>query len=198
MEFCPECKFVLYTKLNTPTDSEEPQLTNYCKNCGWTGIMINTDTAIYKRNYQEDFIAERVLYNKYSIYDAALPRVTYDCINNKCATNIEVDKTKAIVLNNLPPDYNDQEFNNLFEKYKGTTIEEIYRIRLSNALIICTSPETKKLIVDSFKSMIIDSNPILLEEYEPPNKEVLYMKYDITNMKYLYMCTICGTSWKKD
>ena len=195
MEFCPKCKFVLYTKLNTET--EEPSLTSYCKNCAWSGDVINTDTAIYKRNYQEDFIAERVLYNKYSIYDVALPRVTYNCVNQNCATKIDVDTSTAIVMNNLPADYNDDEFNNIFEKYKDSFITNVYRMQLSSALIICNSPENKQLLIDSFKELSIDSNPITFEEYTPPNKEVIYIKYDINNMKYLYMCTVCGTSWKK-
>ena len=68
---------------------------------------------------------------------------------------------------------------------------------MSSALIICNSPENKQLLMDTFKELSIDSNPITFEEYSPPNKEVLYIKYDINNMKYLYMCTVCGTSWKK-
>lgn len=27
-------------------------------------------------------------------------------------------------------------------------------------------------------------------------REVLYIRYDDTNMKYIYMCTTCNTTWK--
>ena len=28
--------------------------------------------------------------------------------------------------------------------------------------------------------------------------EVIYIRYDNTNMKYLYICTVCDTTWKTD
>ena len=28
--------------------------------------------------------------------------------------------------------------------------------------------------------------------------EILYIRYDDSNMKYLYMCTTCDTAWKTD
>lgn len=30
------------------------------------------------------------------------------------------------------------------------------------------------------------------------NREVLYIRYDDTNMKYIYMCATCDTVWKTD
>ena len=29
-------------------------------------------------------------------------------------------------------------------------------------------------------------------------REVIYIRYDDTNMKYMYVCAICNTSWKND
>jgi len=29
-------------------------------------------------------------------------------------------------------------------------------------------------------------------------REVIYIQYDDTNMKYMYVCAICNTSWKND
>ena len=29
-------------------------------------------------------------------------------------------------------------------------------------------------------------------------QEVIYLRYDDTNMKYIYLCTICNTVWKID
>lgn len=197
MEFCPNCKFLLYTKFNKTEDGTEPTLINYCKNCNWKGEMKDSSSAIYTRNYQEDFIAEKVLYNKYSIYDVALPRVSFDCVNKKCATNINVDNSVSLVLNNLPADYSDEEFNNIFNDYKPSIIKDVYRIHLSSALIVCNTADQKKTISELFTKTQIDQKSISVEEYKAPKKEVLYIKYDNKNMKYLYMCAICGTSWKK-
>ena len=30
------------------------------------------------------------------------------------------------------------------------------------------------------------------------NQEVIYLRYDDINMKYIYICTLCDTSWKID
>ena len=29
-------------------------------------------------------------------------------------------------------------------------------------------------------------------------REVLYIRYDDTNLKYIYMCALCNTTWKTD
>ena len=29
-------------------------------------------------------------------------------------------------------------------------------------------------------------------------REVIYIRYDDTNMKYIYLCAVCNTSWKTD
>lgn len=34
------------------------------------------------------------------------------------------------------------------------------------------------------------------EECSSHEQEVLYLRYDDTNMRYIYMCTLCDTSWK--
>jgi DNA-directed RNA polymerase subunit M/transcription elongation factor TFIIS len=32
---------------------------------------------------------------------------------------------------------------------------------------------------------------------EPDNNQVIYIKYDSKNMKYLYVCETCGETWKQ-
>ena len=36
------------------------------------------------------------------------------------------------------------------------------------------------------------------EDKEKPPSEVIYMRYDDENMKYLYLCVNCNTNWKTD
>ncbi len=31
-----------------------------------------------------------------------------------------------------------------------------------------------------------------------PRREIIYLRYDDTNMKYIYLCTHCDTMWKTD
>ncbi len=32
----------------------------------------------------------------------------------------------------------------------------------------------------------------------PVDKEIIYIRYDDINMKYVYVCAICNTTWKND
>lgn len=34
------------------------------------------------------------------------------------------------------------------------------------------------------------------EQCTDPQKEIIYMRYDDDNLKYLYICTTCDTTWK--
>ena len=36
------------------------------------------------------------------------------------------------------------------------------------------------------------------DEGNKVDREVIYIRYDDTNMKYMYVCAICNTSWKND
>lgn len=37
-----------------------------------------------------------------------------------------------------------------------------------------------------------------VKEGEESHREVIYIRYDDINMKYIYMCTKCNTIWKTD
>ena len=71
---------------------------------------------------------------------------------------------------------------------------EVY---LSFGLSFCKSPEDKEQVRVFFENKVVDEHTLYTKEYVKPNKEILYLKYDPTNMKYLYLCAVCGTSWKK-
>jgi hypothetical protein len=230
MKFCPDCKFMLYTSIYSyDKDSNESkqeggdekkttnklnldipgQLLYYCKNCGWeevekTDEMNTNNQCIYKRNYQEDYIADRVICNKYTIYDNTLPRVTYECINNDCPTNLDIENltdenNTYIMIDNLPPDATDEEIDMAFiddaDKIFKTT-----RVKLAKYIVQFNTVADKQLFQQKYTALNKEINgyKINLLPFEKPRKEVLYIKYDNINMKYLYICANCGTSWKKN
>lgn len=47
----------------------------------------------------------------------------------------------------------------------------------------------------STKDNFQQNEKLSVNVYKKIDKEVLYVKYDPENMKYLYMCVNCGTSW---
>ena len=89
------------------------------------------------------------------------------------------------------------------------------RVRLSEVVIYYTHADNEKIslteniellktINDSFKLYLENlsleikfqqKEKLYVESYENIDKEVIYVKYDPENMKYLYICVNCGTSW---
>lgn len=198
MQFCPECNFMVYTKLSKSEDgSEEVKLINYCKNCSWEGELEKTDDAIYKRNYENDFIADRILNNKYTIYDNALPRLTIGCINKKCLTNLDINPDKTLIIDNLPETTEDSDIDSLLEESikEGKVIEK-KRLRLTSIALTTPSIKIRDELIEKYNNMTIDTNQLSTKIYSKPDNEVLYIKYDPENMKYLYMCVNCGSSWQ--
>ena len=209
MEFCPKCNFMLYTKLSheiEDDDSSPLKLFNYCKNCGYQNEVEDDNKSVYKRNYENDFIADKILSNKYTIYDSALPRLNLKCVNDQCITNhSEMNDDNTVYIKNVPEEFEDEQFTSEFNQLLLEHMEnilDIKRIQLTIAAVILKGDTNKeefsekiRIIIDgldetsSLKGIEIDS------DFKKPNREVLYIKYDPENMKYLYMCVNCGTSW---
>jgi hypothetical protein len=212
---------MLYTKMMPIQESSDVQLSYYCKHCEWVEEMKlaeqeekksavaengssdqqSESTCIYQRNYKEDYIVDRVISNKYTIYDYTLPRVSYDCINQTCATNREFNSESSIYVTNIPPDYSDKQLSDMLDKLLGVKMNEVQekiRIQLTNLLIVLKDKKLVKNITAMIDNKVEDGYTLHVEEYQKPKKEILYIKYDPINMKYLYICSNCGTSWKKD
>jgi len=191
---------MVYTKLYKEEDApEETELTliNYCKNCSWKGVLPNTDEAIYKRNYENDFIADRILNNKYTIYDNALPRLNIPCVSDNCITNLEDITGHAFIIHNLPETTVDKDINKMLtENSDGEKVINKIRLKLTSVVIVTASENDKLELMDKYNNQNLDGNDLKTESYTKPKNEVLYIKYDPENMKYLYMCVNCGSSWQ--
>ena len=72
---------------------------------------------------------------------------------------------------------------NEYTKY-DPTLPRINSIRCPNQS--CSS-NTGQLTSDDGSEGIVDTG-----------REVIYIRYDDTNMKYIYMCVKCNTTWKTD
>ena len=66
----------------------------------------------------------------------------------------------------------------------------------------------KKLNNEEFTNKLNEDDIVETYDLKDPNnsktiedilkKEVIYIKYDHINMRYLYICTKCSESWKKN
>ena len=97
----------------------------------------------------------------------------------KCG-NIDNDVlTDNIVVSDINIKQNNQKFHHIINQYTkfDPTLPRISNIKCPN--VSC------------------DSN---LDKEEPDYKdnEIIYMRYDTVNMKYVYICSNCDTIWKND
>ena len=85
---------------------------------------------------------------------------------------------------------NTQKFNHIINEYTkmDPTLPRIYNVPCPNSQCPINLAKTK---TKSIESSSTDSST-------ESNQEVIYMRYDDTNMKYLYICTTCDTVWKTD
>ena len=56
--------------------------------------------------------------------------------------------------------------------------------------------QIKPLIALLRKEPFIKKNKVSVKKCPKPEKEVIFIKYDKANMRYLYYCCYCDTNWK--
>lgn len=229
MQFCPNCKFMVYTKkINKDNEDEcKNNLRYYCKNCLWEDdsenpiIKIDMQTPIYKRNYQDDYIADKIISNKYTIFDVTLPRKSLSCNNKKCLTysqnfeKLKNDNKNIFLLKNVNADLEDEEITKILNDDNKDLDLNFHRIKLTNLIVFNNKNDEndkkeflKKLNNEEFTNKLNEDDIVETYDLKDPNnsktiedilkKEVIYIKYDHINMRYLYICTKCSESWKKN
>ena len=97
-------------------------------------------------------------------------QLTYYCRN--CKHKDETITTEGVCVLNTQFKQGEQKFNHIINKYTklDPTLPRIYNIK-------CPKADCK-------------SN---LEQKTP---EIIYLRYDDDNLKYLYICSECDTTWK--
>ena len=105
--------------------------------------------------------------------DASNPnKLVYYC--NKCGTEDKTIIDENVIICKTQIKKSEQSFNHIINKY--TKLDPTLP-RISN--ILCPNPEC-------------DTNK------KGEKREIIYIRYDDTNMKYVYLCSTCDTIWKTD
>ena len=189
MNFCPKCRFMLYTKRvkDESSDSDKYILKNYCKNCSWEGEYTNISgdkVVVYKRNYTNEFLTEKSLLSQHTINDPTLPRISnIKCVNDKCLTNLDIEEDNVYHGKDLS---NDQ-LTSIELQFTNTT-------KLNPHEILITPDDSEQEVLISVLSEYGDK----ITKFKKPKREIIFMKYDPINLKYLYICSTCKTTWKND
>jgi len=209
------------------------QLLEYCKNCGFESKISDEQISVYKRNYKNNFVVDKILKNKYIVFDNTLPRLSTECKNDNCISKESfsyLNESNALIIDNIPENISEDTTKEILQGFNfGTVTNEdlddpgyvktingfqlkYKRIKLCSLVIYYSHPKISatsnkkklKLINDSLKSYLenydVEKNleqmdKLEIKPYKKIDKEVLFVKYDPDNMKYLYICVNCGVSW---
>jgi len=98
-------------------------------------------------------------------------QLTYYCRNCKHKDETITEEGVCVLNNQLKK--GEQKFNHIINQYTklDPTLPRIYNMKCPNAE--CKTNKDEKKIA-----------------------EIIYIRYDDNNLKYLYMCTECDTTWK--
>lgn len=217
MHFCENCDFVLHTRLgenDDPSIGATPRLQHYCKNCMWSSsnyfdaqIANKKSICMYEKKYTNEYVAMKAIKNPYTIYDPTLPRVSnIACINQNCLTNqSQEDLNKYVLIQNIS--FYDTEVKTEIVKQLQSYLSQtkqtasvdftVHKMNNNSVFVNCQSADTaEKILEHSQHSITVYGKEYSLTKCESVEREIIFIKYDPDNLKYLYLCSACTTSWK--
>jgi hypothetical protein len=181
MHFCAKCDNMYYIRIGAAsaegddggTAQAAPQqdaasLYHYCRNCGHEAKIEKT-ICVSKLQLKHSAQSYSNVINKYTKLDPTLPRIhNIKCPNSQCKSNPSVVSAAAIKMKPRGGLMNDDE-EDAYEDL-GVDVDVDVDVGASAGEFAFTA-----------------------REIEP--REVIYIRYDEVNMKYVYMCTVCDTVW---
>jgi hypothetical protein len=155
-----------------PKQPDAASLYHYCRNCGHE-VKIEKTICVSKLQLKRTAQSYSNVINKYTKLDPTLPRIyNIKCPNSQCKSNPSIGDAAAAgaaAIKMKPRVGNKEEEEDEEEAYEDLDADaDVGAARAGDF---------------TFSS----------RELEP--REVIYIRYDEVNMKYVYMCTVCDTVW---
>ena len=120
--------------------------------------------------------------------------LTYYC--RKCGNVDDGDVTSlnSICVSKSQKKDSDGSYKHIINKYTkfDPTLPRIYNIKCVNEHCISNAPKKEKKIMKDEES---ESKEDVLKP-STDEHEIIYLRYDDKNMKFVYICTSCDTVWK--
>ena len=186
IRFCKKCDNMLYIH---STDNLS-NLKYYCKNCDYTEIDVNPSGCIYENVYNTNYLTYDIITNKYTRNDPTLPRIkNMKCINTECVSNGE--HKYALLLKDISIHDGaafEQKLTSILSDGKAHK-----RLNIDNDNILITYENASDALL--IKSEIEKIHKYI-EFHEKLDSLIIFIKYDPDNLKYVYVCDYCNTSWK--
>tara|TARA_B100000131_G_C18052911_1_gene587188 strand:+ start:305 stop:865 length:561 start_codon:yes stop_codon:yes gene_type:complete len=180
-KFCDNCSNILYTR-----NKDKNKLQYYCKNCDYTLDYNKDQYCVYINKINNDYLIYKNTNNKWIIKDPTIPVLNnIQCINNNCIINNYIDNSYIIYETDIK----------IIEDIIKKLNLKIDTTKLDNKYIFTFS--SKEIFINNEKKLIdiCNQKKIEIEKNIKNDNKVSFVKHDNNNMKYLYICHYCNSSW---
>ena len=212
MHFCSNCHNMYYFKIR---DSEEGSnsLIYYCRNCGNEDATLTSENICVSetqlRRSEQKFTH---MVNEYTKFDPTLPRInTIKCPNQVCISNggngqkgEEEDlagggRKKTVVEGEEKTVAAETGAAAAAAEKKKKPILKVKTKKVEQAVEPTAAEKAPSPLPEKTPSPLPEAGLKLAERAgQSPLREVIYIRYDDINMKYVYLCVHCDTTWKTD
>ena len=199
MHFCSECQNMYYLKISD--DKNGDTLIYYCRNCGHEDTSLTSQSICVSETQLKSGERQYThMVNEYTKYDPTLPRInTIKCPNQTCASN--GDKKSSSEKSKVSIEKEEVQTGGMDKKStKKITVKKsktagaettaaeslVENVQTSDAAT--AEPDTR------VKAISVETKINTTKS----EREVIYIRYDDVNMKYVYVCAICDMMWKTD
>ena len=216
MQFCSECHNMYYLKISDEEGNIGDTLIYYCRNCGHEDTTLST-TNICVSDMQLLTSEKKYTHivNEYTKFDPTLPRInTIKCPNQECSSNGfagGVGKSASKAVSAAKAEEKAMKAASKAEE-KAMKAASKAEEKATKAALKAASKTNKKT---GLEKVLEEQEEIQAEQQEQAqieqeqaqtlveasgenNREVIYIRYDDTNMKYVYLCVHCDTTWRTD
>ena len=182
MEFCNKCDNIYYIEII------DGILSYKCKKCKNVVILdeINNKPYLIKTDIQKKKSSYEYIINEYTKYDNTLPRIKHiKC--PRCSTKPSKQEPKQELKQESKQELKQEPKQELKQELKQEPKQELKQ-------------EPNQFDDDdSFDNDGSDEN-VSMEgggsSHDGEENEVIYIRYDDINLKYIYLCCKCNYSWK--
>jgi DNA-directed RNA polymerase subunit M/transcription elongation factor TFIIS len=173
-----------YLKIQDEDGKIGDTLIYYCRNCGHEDKTLNTtNVCVSDIQFRTSEKKYTHIVNEYTKYDPTLPRInTIKCPNQECSSN-------------------------KMGGGKKTEAEKAERLAEKAAKSAAKAEKSAAKAAKSAAKAQTHLETLIAEEEEDEQapheqahgeREVIYIRYDDTNMKYVYLCVHCDMTWRTD
>jgi DNA-directed RNA polymerase subunit M/transcription elongation factor TFIIS len=209
-----------YLKISDEEGNIGDTLIYYCRNCGHEDTTLSTmNICVSDMQLLTSEKKYTHIVNEYTKFDPTLPRInTIKCPNQECSSNGFVGGVGKTASKAVSAAKAEEKASKAAEKAASKLEEKAMKAasKLEEKATKAALKAASKTIKKTGLSQVLEEQEeieeaqieqaqveeaqaqTLVEASGENNREVIYIRYDDTNMKYVYLCVHCDTTWRTD